>query len=67
MWKVIYVASTSRFAETLKKRMEDEGYLVRLRQTSNSGIDSTTEIMVPGAELEYAVESLNYALSHVKR
>lgn len=67
MWKVIYVASTCRVAETLKQRMEDDGYLVRLRYSVSGGLDSTTEIMVPKAELEYALESLNCALSNAKR
>lgn len=67
MWKVIYVASTSGFAETLKQRMEDDGHLVKLRTSGSGAVDSTTEIMVPGSEIEYALESLNYALSHIKR
>ena len=60
MWTVIYIAPTARIAETIKKRLTEEGFLVQVRPISLS--KQQFEILVPSGELEEVQEVLNSIL-----
>lgn len=57
MWTVIYIASTSRQAEKICKRLAAEGFLARQRQASTTR--QQYEILVPASELDDIKELLN--------
>ena len=65
MWTVVYIAHTSKKAESLKKILAGEGLLVTLRAASvgQDGQASPLEILVPESEAEEANEILNRALA----
>ncbi len=63
MWKVIYIASSRTAAEGLKKLLEREGLLVKLRPLgiSHGGDGNTIEVLVPASEAREAYEILSTA------
>ncbi|GGG20937.1 glutamate decarboxylase [Paenibacillus abyssi] len=60
MWTVIYIAPTARIAETINKRLTEEGFLVQVRPINLS--KQQYEILVPSGELEEVQEVLNSIL-----
>ncbi|XEC96462.1 glutamate decarboxylase [Paenibacillus tarimensis] len=60
MWTVIYIAPTARIAETINKRLTEEGFLVQVRPINLS--KQQFEILVPSGELEEVQEVLNSIL-----
>jgi hypothetical protein len=60
MWKVIYIAPSSRVAERINEKLTEEGFLVKLRATSLS--KNQFEILVPEGELDEVQEVLNSIL-----
>ena len=56
MWTVIYIAPTAKIAESIKKRLTDEGFLVQTRPINMS--KQQFEILVPSGELEEVQEVL---------
>lgn len=61
MWKVIYIASTSRIADVIHEKLTEEGFLVKVRATNLS--KNQYEILVPEGELEEVQEVLNTILN----
>ncbi|WP_270164761.1 glutamate decarboxylase [Paenibacillus sp. SYP-B4298] len=61
MWTVIYIAPTTRIAETIKTRLTEEGFLVQLRPINLS--KQQYEILVPSGELDEVQEVLNSILN----
>lgn len=61
MWTVVYIASNRTAAEKLKKILDREGLLVRLRTVGipHSGYESNIEVLVPESEAEEAHEILS--------
>ncbi|GKU75783.1 glutamate decarboxylase [Paenibacillus sp. L3-i20] len=57
MWTVIYIAPTAKMAENIKKRLTDEGFLVKIRPVNLS--KQQFEILVPSGELEEVQEVFN--------
>lgn len=57
MWTVIYIAQTAKIAENIKKRLTEEGFLVKVRSVNLS--KQQYEILVPSGELEEVQEVLN--------
>ncbi|MBH5317239.1 glutamate decarboxylase [Paenibacillus sp. GSMTC-2017] len=57
MWTVIYIAPTAKIAENIKKRLTDEGFLVKIRPVNLS--KQQFEILVPSGELEEVQEVFN--------
>ncbi|RXZ84660.1 glutamate decarboxylase [Paenibacillaceae bacterium] len=57
MWTVIYIAPTARIAESIQKKLTEEGFLVQVRPISLS--KQQFEILVPSGELEEVQEVLN--------
>ncbi|MFC4776380.1 glutamate decarboxylase [Paenibacillus sp. GCM10023252] len=57
MWTVIYIAPSARFAESIKKRLTEEGFLVKIRAVNLS--KQQYEILVPSGELEEIQEVFN--------
>ena len=60
MWTVIYIAPTAKIAESIKKRLTDEGFLVQTRPINMS--KQQYEILVPSGELEEVQEVLSSIL-----
>ncbi|MCM3746794.1 glutamate decarboxylase [Paenibacillus pasadenensis] len=60
MWTVIYIAPTAKIAESIKKRLTEEGFLVQTRPISMS--KQQYEILVPSGELEEVQEVLSSIL-----
>jgi hypothetical protein len=60
MWKVIYIAPSSRIAERIHEKLTEEGFLVKVRAISLS--KSQFEILVPEGELEEVQDVLNSIL-----
>jgi hypothetical protein len=56
MWTVIYVASTLKIAESVKEKLEQEGFLVKLEPLGSSRLQY--ELLVPSAEIEEVREVL---------
>ena len=50
MWTVIYIAPSGRVAESIRSRLETEGFLAKVRPTSVS--KQQYEILVPESELD---------------
>lgn len=59
MWTVIYIAPSEKAAERIKQRLEEEGFLVKIRP---SGVSKQYEVLVPGAEVQEVQEVLNAIL-----
>ncbi|MFD1957605.1 glutamate decarboxylase [Paenibacillus thailandensis] len=57
MWTVIYIAPTAKIAENIKKRLTEEGFLIKIRPVNLS--KQQYEILVPSAELEEVQEVFN--------
>ncbi|ACT03101.1 MULTISPECIES: hypothetical protein [Paenibacillus] len=57
MWTVIYIAPTARIADNIKKRLTEEGFLVKVRPVNLS--KQQYEILVPSGELEEVQEVFN--------
>ncbi|KQO01277.1 hypothetical protein [Paenibacillus sp. Leaf72] len=57
MWTVIYIAPTAKIAENIKKRLTEEGFLVKIRPVNLS--KQQFEILVPSGELEEVQEVFN--------
>jgi len=57
MWTVIYIAPTAKIAENIKKRLTEEGFLVKVRPVNLS--KQQFEILVPSGELEEVQEVFN--------
>ncbi|RCW42677.1 glutamate decarboxylase [Paenibacillus prosopidis] len=57
MWTVIYIAPTAKIAENIKKRLTEEGFLVKIRAVNLS--KQQYEILVPSGELEEVQEVFN--------
>ena len=57
MWTVIYIAPTAKIAESIKNRLTQEGFLVKIRPINMS--KQQFEILVPSGELEEVQEVLN--------
>ncbi|WP_168122788.1 glutamate decarboxylase [Paenibacillus sp. HB172176] len=57
MWTVIYIAPTERMAENIRKRLTEEGFLVKIRPVNLS--KQQYEILVPSGELEEVQEVFN--------
>jgi hypothetical protein len=57
MWTVIYIAPTAKIAENIKKRLTEEGFLVKIRPVNLS--KQQYEILVPSGELEEVQEVFN--------
>jgi ribosomal protein S8 len=57
MWTVIYIAPTAKMAENIKKRLTEEGFLVKIRSVNLS--KQQYEILVPSGELEEVQEVFN--------
>ncbi|MHA6485223.1 glutamate decarboxylase [Paenibacillus sp. strain BS8-2] len=57
MWTVIYIAPTAKMAENIKKRLTEEGFLVKIRSVNLS--KQQYEILVPSGELEEIQEVFN--------
>jgi flavodoxin len=60
MWTVIYIAPTAKIAERIQKRLEEEGFLVKVRSTNLS--KQQFEILVPEGEVDEVQEILNTTL-----
>jgi len=60
MWKVIYIAPTSKISERIKQKLTEEGFLVQVRPVNFSS--QQFEILVPEGELEDVQEVLNSIL-----
>ncbi|AJY75990.1 hypothetical protein [Paenibacillus beijingensis] len=60
MWTVIYIAPTAKIAESIKRRLTEEGFLVQTRPINLS--KQQFEILVPSGELEEVQEVLNAIL-----
>ncbi len=61
MWTVVYIAQNKTAAETLQKKLTDEGFLVKIKPIG-SGKDPDTcsyEILVPASEVDEAMEIIN--------
>ncbi|QYR20398.1 glutamate decarboxylase [Paenibacillus sp. sptzw28] len=61
MWTVIYIAPTAKIAESIKNRLTQEGFLVKIRAINVS--KQQYEILVPSGELEEVQEVLNNILN----
>ncbi|GIQ69860.1 glutamate decarboxylase [Xylanibacillus composti] len=57
MWTVIYIAPTAKIAESIKQKLQDEGFLVQLRPINLS--KQQFEVLVPEAEVEEVQDVLN--------
>ncbi|MDQ6422337.1 glutamate decarboxylase [Paenibacillus sp. LHD-117] len=57
MWTVIYIAPTAKMAENIRKRLTEEGFLVKIRPVNLS--KQQYEILVPSGELEEVQEVFN--------
>lgn len=60
MWTVIYIAQSEKQKDTIKERLEAEGFLVRTRQANVA--KQQYEILVPETELDEVQEVLNEIL-----
>lgn len=65
MWTVIYIASGEKTAETIKQKLTNEGFLVKLRQTNIA--KQQFEILVPESELDEVQEVLKDILHSSNR
>lgn len=67
MWTVIYIASGEKLAETIKRKLTEEGFLVKLRPTNIA--KQQFEILVPESELDEMQDVLKDILhsSHLHR
>ncbi|MFD0716471.1 glutamate decarboxylase [Paenibacillus sp. GCM10027626] len=61
MWTVIYIAPTTKIAESIQNRLTQEGFLVKIRQINVS--KQQYEILVPSGELDEVQEVLNNILN----
>ncbi|QHW30634.1 glutamate decarboxylase [Paenibacillus rhizovicinus] len=61
MWTVIYIAPTAKIAESIKNRLTQEGFLVKIRPINVS--KQQYEILVPSGELDEVQEVLNSILN----
>ncbi len=52
MWTTIYVASGSAWAETVEKKLFQEGYIVKRKFFALEGDEELYEIMAPSFEAE---------------
>lgn len=59
MWTVIYIAPSEKAAERIKQRLEEEGFLVKIR---SSGVSKQYEVLVPGSEVREVQEVLSAIL-----
>ncbi|MDI3258016.1 MAG: glutamate decarboxylase [Kyrpidia sp.] len=50
MWTVIYIAPSEKVAESIRSKLEAEGFLAKVRPTSVS--KQQFEILVPESELD---------------
>ncbi|MNF09420.1 hypothetical protein D3C80_2100790 [compost metagenome] len=57
MWTVIYIAPTAKIADNIKKRLTEEGFMVKIRPVNLS--KQQFEILVPSGELEEVTEVFN--------
>lgn len=60
MWTVIYIAPTAKIAETIDRRLTEEGFMVRVRAIHMS--KQQFEVLVPSGEVEEVQEVLNSIL-----
>lgn len=60
MWTVIYIAPTTKIAESLRQRLSAEGFLVQVRPINLS--KQQYEILVPSGEVDEVQEVLNSIL-----
>ncbi|MDF2923008.1 MAG: hypothetical protein K0R57_1922 [Paenibacillaceae bacterium] len=60
MWTVIYIAPTEKFAERIKNKLTEEGFLVQVRSINMT--KNQYEILVPEGELQDVQEVLNTIL-----
>ncbi|MDB5083906.1 MAG: glutamate decarboxylase [Bacilli bacterium] len=60
MWTVIYIATSSKIADSIDARLTEEGFLVKQRQTAT--LKPQYEILVPESELDEVQEVLKEIL-----
>lgn len=60
MWTVIYIAPTAKIAERIQKKLESEGFLVRVRAINLT--KPQYEILVPSGEVQEVQEVLGSIL-----
>ena len=60
LWKVIYVAHGAKYAQIVRRMLEGEGFLVRLREIDRyiAAQDGLTEVLVLDSEAKEAREFL---------
>lgn len=59
MWAAIYVAEGIELANEIERKLQHEGFLVKVKPISqNKGDDNTYEILVPEFEAEEAHQVL---------
>jgi len=64
VWTVVYIAPNKTVAESLKKMLTTEGFLVQLRVLGFPQIHDTcpVEILVPESEIDEAMEIIKCSL-----
>lgn len=60
MWTVIYIAQSDKYADQIRNKLLDEGFLVKVRQAHVS--KQQYEILIPETELDEVQEVLNDVL-----
>ena len=58
MWTAVYVATGLENAEKIKKRLTEEGFLIRIKYFSQGGNEELYEILAPEIESEEVQEAL---------
>jgi hypothetical protein len=59
VWTVIYIARSQKKAEQIVSRLNEEGFLAKIRQSS---VSKQYEILVPESELKEVEEALGTIL-----
>ncbi len=60
MWRVVYIAPNGSLAESLRKLLSNEGFLVSVRQVGmGEGSSCPYEVLVPQSEAREAYEAIN--------
>lgn len=60
MWTVVYISSNQREAEAIRKLLNEEGLLVKLRGIGlPNPVNYSVEILVPESEVDEAMEIIN--------
>lgn len=60
MWTVVYISSNQKEAEVIRKLLNEEGLLVKLRGIGlPNPVSHSVEILVPESEVDEAMEIIN--------